>query len=66
MSYSNVSEIFDDLTKFGITIKVKDHNLGNVKDSKGTLWTAYRPIRTAEEFEEFLSNGLTEWIVYNS
>lgn len=66
MSYNKVAEIFDDLTNFGLTIKVKDHNLGNVKDSKGTVWSAYRPIRTAEEFEEFLSNGPSDWIIYNS
>lgn len=68
MGFNKIAEIFDNLTNYGITIKVKDHNLGNVRDSKNNcvVWTPYRPIRTAEEFEEFLSNGPTDWIVYNS
>ncbi len=68
MNFMQVSEIFDDLTKFGITIKVKDHMLGSLRDCKNSsiVWTPYRPITTAEEFEEFLSNGPTDWIVYNS
>ena len=66
MCYSKISQIFDDLTNYGITINIADHSLGSVEDSKGVKWTTFKPVTTVEQFEEFLSNGPSHWIIYNS
>ena len=67
MCYSKISQIFDDLTNYGITIRTVDHKLGcQVNPKTGVMWTPYRAITTVDEFEEFLSNGPSDWIIYNS
>ena len=66
MAYDKISQIFDDLTNYGITINIADRSLGSVKDSKGVTWTTFKPVTTVEQFEEFLSNGPSHWIIYNS
>ena len=71
MAYSKISQIFDDLTNLGVTIKTVDYKLINklgyvVNPETGEVSIPYRAITTVEQFEEFLSNGPSDWIIFNS
>ena len=71
MCYSKISQIFDDLTNLGVTIKTIDYKLINklgyvVNPKTGEVSIPYRSITTPEQFEEFLSNGPSDWCIYNS
>lgn len=66
MANNKISQIFDDLTNYGITIHIVDRSLGDIKDSKGVTWTTFKPVTSVDKFEEFLSNGPSDWIIYNS